>query len=86
MVCVRGRSRTARRDTLLDEAWGYEDYPNTRTVDNHLVKLRRALEDEPYKPRWLVTVHGAGYKLDIPRDAVRWATGGDRPMGPAEGG
>ena len=58
---------------LLDEAWGYEDYPNTRTVDNHLVKLRRALEDEPDKPRWLVTIHGAGYKLDVPRDAVRFA-------------
>ena len=55
------------RDVLLDEAWGYEDYPNTRTVDNHLVKLRRALEDEPDKPRWLVTIHGAGYKLDVPR-------------------
>jgi DNA-binding response OmpR family regulator len=64
------------RDVLLDEAWGYEDYPNTRTVDNHLVKLRRALEDEPDKPRFLVTIHGAGYKLDVPRDAIRWA--GDR--------
>ncbi|MBL9017363.1 MAG: winged helix-turn-helix domain-containing protein, partial [Myxococcales bacterium] len=60
------------RDVLLDEAWGYDDYPNTRTVDNHLVKLRRALEDEPDKPRWLVTVHGAGYKLDVPKDAVKW--------------
>jgi len=59
-------------DPLLDEAWGHEEYPNTRTVDNHLVKLRRALEDEPDKPRWLVTVHGAGYKLDVPKTAVRW--------------
>jgi DNA-binding response OmpR family regulator len=58
------------RDTLLDEAWGYED-ANLRTVDNHIVKLRRALEDEPDKPRYLVTIHGAGYKLDITRDAVR---------------
>jgi DNA-binding winged helix-turn-helix (wHTH) protein len=40
------------------------------------VKLRRALEDSPDNPRWLVTVHGAGYKLDVPREAVRWA--GDR--------
>ena len=66
------------RDVLLDEAWGYEDYPNTRTVDNHLVKLRRALEDEPDKPRWLVPIHGAGYKLDVPREAVRWAPGSRR--------
>ncbi len=61
------------RDVLLDEAWGYDDYPNTRTVDNHLVKLRRALEDEPDRPRWLITIHGAGYKLDIGADAVTLA-------------
>ena len=51
------------REQLLDEAWGYDKYPNTRTVDNHIVKLRRALEDEPDKPRYLQTVHGAGYRL-----------------------
>jgi len=70
-VFAKRPGEVVSRDTLLDEAWGYDDYPNTRTVDNHLVKLRRALEDEPDKPRWLVTVHGAGYKLDVPKDAVR---------------
>ncbi len=75
-VFARRPGEVVSRDTLLDEAWGYEDYPNTRTVDNHLVKLRRALEDEPDKPRYLVTIHGAGYKLDVTRDAVRFA--GDR--------
>jgi DNA-binding response OmpR family regulator len=75
-VFAKRPGEVVSRDVLLDEAWGYEDYPNTRTVDNHLVKLRRALEEEPDKPRWLVTVHGAGYKLDIARDAVHWATGG----------
>jgi len=75
-VFARRPGEVVSRDTLLDEAWGYEDYPNTRTVDNHLVKLRRALEDEPDKPRWLVTIHGAGYKLDVPRDSVRWQQGG----------
>jgi DNA-binding response OmpR family regulator len=74
-VFAKRPGEVVSRDVLLDEAWGYEDYPNTRTVDNHLVKLRRALEDEPDKPRWLVTVHGAGYKLDVPREAVRWARG-----------
>src|SRR5688500_17641579 len=74
-VFAKRPGEVVSRDVLLDEAWGYEDYPNTRTVDNHLVKLRRALEDEPDKPRFLVTVHGAGYKLDVPRDAVRWAGG-----------
>ncbi len=70
-VFAKRPGEVVSRDTLLDEAWGYEDYPNTRTVDNHLVKLRRALEDEAEKPRWLVTIHGAGYKLDVPREAVR---------------
>jgi DNA-binding response OmpR family regulator len=75
-VFAKRPGEVVSRDVLLDEAWGYEDYPNTRTVDNHLVKLRRALEDEPDKPRWLVTIHGAGYKLDVPRDAVRFARSG----------
>jgi len=75
-VFARRPGEVVSRDTLLDEAWGYDDYPNTRTVDNHLVKLRRALEDEPDKPRYLVTIHGAGYKLDVTREAVRFA--GDR--------
>ena len=63
-VFARRPGEVVSRDVLLDEAWGYEKYPNTRTVDNHLVKLRRALEDEPERPRYLVTVHGAGYRLD----------------------
>ena len=78
-VFARRPGEVVSRDVLLDEAWGYEDYPNTRTVDNHLVKLRRALEPTPDSPRWLVTIHGAGYKLDVPKDSVRWA--GDRPPG-----
>ena len=72
-VFARRPGEVVSRDTLLDEAWGFEDR-NARTVDNHLVKLRRAIEDEPDKPRWLVTIHGAGYKLDVPRDAIRWST------------
>jgi DNA-binding response OmpR family regulator len=72
-VFAKRPGEVVSRDVLLDEAWGYEDYPNTRTVDNHLVKLRRALEDEPDRPRYLVTIHGAGYKLDVPREAVRFA-------------
>ena len=75
-VFARRPGEVVSRDTLLDEAWGEDEYPNTRTVDNHLVKLRRALEDEPDKPRWLVTIHGTGYKLDVTKDAVRYA--GDR--------
>jgi DNA-binding response OmpR family regulator len=77
-VFARRPGAVVSRDVLLDEAWGIDDYPNMRTVDNHLVKLRRALEDEPDKPRWLVTIHGTGYKLDVPREAVRYA---DDPRG-----
>jgi DNA-binding response OmpR family regulator len=73
-VFAKRPGEVVSRDVLLDEAWGYEDYPNTRTVDNHLVKLRQALEAEPAKPRYLKTIHGAGYKLDVPKDAVRWTT------------
>jgi DNA-binding response OmpR family regulator len=51
------------RDELLDEVWGYDQYPTTRTVDNHIALLRNKLEDDPSKPRHLITVHGVGYKL-----------------------
>jgi len=77
-VFARRPGEVVSREVLLEEAWGYDGYPNTRTVDNHLVKLRRAIEDEPDRPRWLVTIHGAGYKLEISRDAVRWEAGAAR--------
>jgi DNA-binding response OmpR family regulator len=51
------------RDELLDEVWGYDQYPTTRTVDNHISLLRTKLEDDPSRPRRLITVHGVGYKL-----------------------
>lgn len=64
-VFARHPGQVISREQLLDEAWGYDKYPNTRTVDNHVVKLRKALEDEPDRPRFLVTVHGAGYRLEV---------------------
>jgi DNA-binding response OmpR family regulator len=51
------------RDELLNEVWGYENYPTTRTVDNHVALLRAKPEDDPSQPRYLMTVHGVGYKL-----------------------
>ena len=51
------------RDELLNEVWGYENYPTTRTVDNHLAGLRAKLEQDPADPRHLRTVHGVGYKF-----------------------
>ncbi len=51
------------RDELLDEVWGYDLYPTTRTVDNHIAQLRSKIEPNPAEPRYLITVHGIGYKL-----------------------
>ncbi|HWM84853.1 MAG TPA: response regulator transcription factor [Kofleriaceae bacterium] len=74
-VFARRPGEVVTRDVLLEEAWGYERNPNTRTVDNHLVKLRKALEDEPERPRYLVTVHGAGYRLLVERGGAEPETG-----------
>jgi len=51
------------RDDLLNEVWGYENYPNSRTVDNHIASLRAKLERNPGEPRHIKTVHGVGYKF-----------------------
>jgi two-component system alkaline phosphatase synthesis response regulator PhoP len=51
------------RDRLLDEVWGYDHYPTTRTVDAHIVRLRHKLEPVPEEPRYFLTVHGMGYKF-----------------------
>jgi DNA-binding response OmpR family regulator len=53
------------RNEMLDEVWGHESYPTTRTVDNHIASLRSKLEDDPSKPRHLITVHGVGYRLVV---------------------
>jgi len=47
----------------LSGVWGYQNYPSTRTVDNHIWKLRLKLEDDPRKPVHFHTIHGAGYKF-----------------------
>jgi DNA-binding response OmpR family regulator len=56
-------AETLTRDRLLDAVWGYENYPNTRTVDTHIVHLRQKLEPNPEEPRFILTVHGSGYKF-----------------------
>jgi len=55
--------RVITRDELLNEVWGYQCSPSTRTVDNHLLKLRQKLEPDPAHPHHFRTVHGAGYKF-----------------------
>ncbi|HEX6279801.1 MAG TPA: response regulator transcription factor [Pyrinomonadaceae bacterium] len=51
------------RDDLLDQVWGYDAMPSTRTVDVHIAWLRQKLEENPRKPRFIQTVHGMGYKF-----------------------
>ena len=53
------------RERFLDVVWGYTAFPTTRTVDNHVASLRSKLERDPEEPRWIKTVHGVGYKLDL---------------------
>jgi len=60
---VRNPERVISRDELLNEVWGYNCYPSTRTVDNHLVNLRQKLEKDPLQPNHFKTVHGVGYKF-----------------------
>jgi DNA-binding response OmpR family regulator len=55
--------RVVSREELLNEVWGYQNYPSTRTVDNHVLRLRQKLEPDPAVPRFLMTMHGAGYKF-----------------------
>jgi DNA-binding response OmpR family regulator len=55
------------RERFLDVVWGYGAFPTTRTVDNHIVSLRSKLEPDPAQPRWIKTVHGVGYRLELPK-------------------
>jgi DNA-binding response OmpR family regulator len=55
--------RPLTRDMILNSVWGFEAYPNTRTVDAHVVRLRQKLEEVPNAPRHLLTVHGLGYRF-----------------------
>jgi DNA-binding response OmpR family regulator len=64
-VFARHRGDVLSREQLLSEAWGLSRELNTRTVDNHIVKIRQAIEEDPNRPRYLVTVHGIGYKLAV---------------------
>ncbi len=55
--------RVLSRDVLLNQVWGYNSYPTTRTVDNQILKLRQKLEPDPTNPKHLLTIYGAGYKF-----------------------
>ena len=60
---VQNPERVVSREELLNTVWGYQNYPSTRTVDNHILKLRQKLEKDPANPVHFRTVHSAGYKF-----------------------
>jgi DNA-binding response OmpR family regulator len=60
---LQNMDRVLSRDLILNSVWGYDFYPNTRTVDAHVVKLRQKFEPEPSAPKHFLTVHGVGYRF-----------------------
>jgi len=60
---VEHRGEILTRDRLLNEVWGYEQFPTTRTVDTHILRLRQKFETDPERPAYIVTVHGQGYRF-----------------------
>ena len=60
---VEHEGEVISRDKFLDDVWGYEAFPTTRTVDNYVLSIRKKIEDDPSAPVHIVTVHTAGYKF-----------------------
>jgi len=60
---IQRRGEIVTRDQLLDEVWGYTNSPISRTIDNHIAKLRQKIEDTPSDPRHIITVHRVGYRF-----------------------
>ena len=60
---IRRRGEIVTRDQLLDDVWGYESTPVTRTVDNHIARLRQKIEQDPSEPKHIITVHRIGYRF-----------------------
>ncbi len=77
------RGEVVTRERLLDEVWGYERFPTTRTVDTHVLRLRRKFEEDPDRPMWILTVHGQGYRFSSAEgasvDPSRPSSGKDGP-------
>ncbi len=60
---IQQDGKVVSRDDLLDKIWGYEKYPTTRTIDNHILKLRKKIEEDPNHPKHILTVYGGGYRF-----------------------
>ena len=62
-LLIEHRSDVVSREEILNKVWGYETYPDSRTVDSHILNLRQKLESDPHKPEYILTMHGMGYKF-----------------------
>jgi DNA-binding response OmpR family regulator len=60
---LQNAERPLTRDRILNSVWGYDAFPNTRTVDAHVVRLRQKLESDPASPKHFLTLHGVGYRF-----------------------
>ncbi|MDW3195316.1 MAG: response regulator transcription factor [Cytophagales bacterium] len=63
LYLYKHKNEIVSRYQLLEDVWGYEATPTTRTVDNFILKLRQKIEENPNDPKFILTVHGAGYKM-----------------------
>ncbi len=66
-LMAEAQGEPVTRERFLDVVWGYTAFPTTRTVDNHIASLPAKLEPDPDEPRWIHTVHGVGYRLELPK-------------------
>jgi two-component system alkaline phosphatase synthesis response regulator PhoP len=60
---IQHRGQVVSRDDLLNQVWGYDNYPTTRTIDNHILKIRKKIEEDPVHPRYIHSVYGGGYRF-----------------------
>jgi two-component system alkaline phosphatase synthesis response regulator PhoP len=60
---IERQGEIVSREDLLNQVWGYDSIPDTRTIDAHIAKLRRKIEDKPEEPKLIITIHGIGYKF-----------------------
>jgi len=62
-LLITCRGEVVTRDRLLNEIWGFDSYPTTRTVDNHILKLRKKVEEDPSSPQYILSIYGEGYQF-----------------------
>ena len=62
-ILLERPGQVVTREQILNQVWGYEESPTTRTIDNFVAKLRQKIERSPHEPEHILTVHGAGYKF-----------------------